>query len=325
MWYKQSNQTIKWKDHIKWKNYTNRLERMLETGEDIPEEKIDLLLELAKNAYGNTGDLQQAVDRAFEIRRKWKSLQRKKRKEQQIPEEPAIDTPDVELSKDLSAAIQNIVSKIATSEHIAQADKVIIKISKDTGIVQFEGSERVRKALTEWKYPRDYSGESFEGYYVILSRNRDSGTLENSNFEKALELLGGEDADAGVIVASSGHWAVGWIEELLVSKNAPEKVAIAETIEESLDKYPLLDEEDWSRREYEEMSELTNDVVLDILRDIENKYDADTSIFPTEKKEKLHQIVFDNIDGHGGQHFDEDELFKEALVIFKEELFEHLI
>ena len=44
--------------------------------------------------------------------------------------------------------------------------------------------------LEPWKYPRDYIGEDYTGYLVVgIGRNRDSGPLENSNYETALAEL----------------------------------------------------------------------------------------------------------------------------------------
>ena len=48
------------------------------------------------------------------------------------------------------------------------------------------------------------------------------------------------------------HWACGWIDELMVHEDAPEAVLIlAANIHSQLQDYPILDEEDYSRREFE--------------------------------------------------------------------------
>lgn len=160
-----------------------------------------------------------------------------------------------------------------------------------------------KRALEEWKYPRDYFGESFEGYYIVAGRHRDSDHLQNSNFDVALEMLGGEDEDAGVIVARSNHWAVGWIEELLVSKDAPDKIAIAEEIERKLEDYPLLDDEDFSRREYEEYIEMSDDILREIYHELGKKYDDfDDSIVPEETEEKIKYNIIEVLSHSGGQY-----------------------
>lgn len=80
-----------------------------------------------------------------------------------------------------------------------------------------------------------------------VSRTRDTGAFRDSNFEVALELLGGE----GEQVESHrfGHWGPGWFEIILVHPDLKDKL---EEIDARLEDYPLLDEEDYSARCYEE-------------------------------------------------------------------------
>lgn len=87
-----------------------------------------------------------------------------------------------------------------------------------------------------------------QDWLVLLGRNRDSDHLTNSNFECALEQLGGEGED--VEVHRFGHWAVGWL-EIIIVRPGTEAERIAEEIERGLENYPVLDEEDYSRREWE--------------------------------------------------------------------------
>jgi hypothetical protein len=71
--------------------------------------------------------------------------------------------------------------------------------------------------MNRWKRPSNYMGETFEEYYVLLGRHRDSDSVSRSNFEVALEALGGESET--VLVARASHWAVGWCETLLVDES----------------------------------------------------------------------------------------------------------
>jgi len=89
----------------------------------------------------------------------------------------------------------------------------------------------------------------YQDWFGVVGRSRDSGILEESNFAKALEMLGG-DGD-NVRVERYGHWACGWIEEVYVRPGTPECL-IAEEIERKLDNYPILDEDDFGRRETDE-------------------------------------------------------------------------
>lgn len=77
-------------------------------------------------------------------------------------------------------------------------------------------------------------------------RTRDSGVKAESNFEAALKILGGESK--AVEVHRFNHWGPGWFEIILVHPSREREV---EDIERSLENYPLLDDEDFSSREYE--------------------------------------------------------------------------
>jgi len=89
-----------------------------------------------------------------------------------------------------------------------------------------------------------------QGDWLVLpaGRNRDSDLLSESNWAAALEQLGGEGED--VEVHRFGHWACGWLEIILV-RPGTDAADTAERIAARLADYPVLDEEDYSRREYE--------------------------------------------------------------------------
>lgn len=91
---------------------------------------------------------------------------------------------------------------------------------------------------------------------VPVSRTRDTGPLEESNFDAALEMLGGESDD--VEVHRFGHWGPGWFEIIIVRPGSEAETA-AKEIESRLEDYPLLDEDDASERE----TEAANDVWRD--------------------------------------------------------------
>jgi hypothetical protein len=86
-----------------------------------------------------------------------------------------------------------------------------------------------------------------EWLVVPVAQTRDSDQLAQSNFAVALRELEGESET--VEVRRFGHWGTGWFEIILV---APESNAArtAEELEASLESYPVLDEADWSEREW---------------------------------------------------------------------------
>ncbi len=96
-------------------------------------------------------------------------------------------------------------------------------------------------------------------YMILNTSNRDSGLLAKSN-EKALteELLKFD----GVWEECHNDWAFGYVDCLVIKvylKNGKVTKAFEKLCEllQCLEDYPVLDEEDFSRREYEESIENT--------------------------------------------------------------------
>lgn len=93
--------------------------------------------------------------------------------------------------------------------------------------------------------------EDYQEWLVAGGHNRDSDDLGESNWHATLDAL--REIDPGSVdhyVVNFGHWAVGWVEIVLVR---PDSAAAkeAERIEAALSDYPVLDESDFSEREYE--------------------------------------------------------------------------
>ena len=112
--------------------------------------------------------------------------------------------------------------------------------------------------LELWIRPSNYLGASWDGYYVFLSQNRDSDTLTRSNFECALEQLGGRNNRA-LVIPYEKHFACGWIETILINKTNTEALAIAQQILDKLDNYPVLNEEHYFELDYAENPEVYQD------------------------------------------------------------------
>lgn len=106
------------------------------------------------------------------------------------------------------------------------------------------------KNLKLWTMPESYFGASWPDYYVFLSQHRDSDTLTRSNFCEALQELGGE-TDTVLIVRES-HWAVGWVEWIAIEKTDERALEKADNILQSLEDYPVLNEQAFSELEYNE-------------------------------------------------------------------------
>ncbi len=92
-----------------------------------------------------------------------------------------------------------------------------------------------------------YTGER-GNWLTVACQHRDSDILTRSNWRVALEMLGGEGEE--VVIERLGHWAVGWIEYMLIAPGSS-KIQIAETIEKNLADYPVLDDMDYSNLQFE--------------------------------------------------------------------------
>ncbi len=96
-----------------------------------------------------------------------------------------------------------------------------------------------------------------EKWAIIYTHHRDSGLLDLSNasvIEKSLETFtDGDDPD--VILESHNHWAVGHIDGFSIRVFRDGKITDAfrkyHKLNERMDDYPVLDEDDYSNREYE--------------------------------------------------------------------------
>lgn len=76
---------------------------------------------------------------------------------------------------------------------------------------------------------------------IAASVHRESDMIERSNFEVIKSLLGydGDDDDT-VVIERSSHWAVGWVDYLLVNPSRTDLVAIAQECRQSIEDYPIL-------------------------------------------------------------------------------------
>ena len=108
---------------------------------------------------------------------------------------------------------------------------------------------------TTWEHPSDYGGYSPNGAYIFASVNRDSSLLEQSNWDYIQKTFDKFDPEY-VISWRAGHWAVGWIEYFGIAANASDQMIIeAAEIVAALADYPILDESDYSERQYEAVQE----------------------------------------------------------------------
>ena len=118
------------------------------------------------------------------------------------------------------------------------------RLATGSGLRASVGSERVEIADPD-------------NWAIIYTHNRDSGLLDQSNADAIAEALKAfsETDDADVVFESHDHWAVGHVDgfSIRVYRNGEitEAFKTYHDLMEQMDGYPILDEEDYSNREYE--------------------------------------------------------------------------
>lgn len=145
-----------------------------------------------------------------------------------------------------------------------------------------------------------YHGESGE-WPIVATMHRDSGDIETVNFQvmqEELSKLPEVDNEEAVTVERCGHWAVGWVDYLLVNPKSEAAIKMAEEFQRRLEDYPILDENALSEREYEAQSEAwDNWLKWDVMHLIEKElateevYDAIYDMDDDELREKFYQAI----------------------------------
>ena len=146
--------------------------------------------------------------------------------------------------------------------------------------------------MQKWSRSENYIGESYFDYYVLLSRCRDSGLVEESNFWSALKALNGESKTVKVIRAS--HWAVGWIEVILIHESDKESVERGFEIEKAIESYPILDDIDFSERESEKIDEYIEEIRKDIANECGDRWNLTNNATDEEIYDMAERYVSDD-------------------------------
>lgn len=102
--------------------------------------------------------------------------------------------------------------------------------------------------LSRAGWPCAYHDDDAEEWLVTgIGRNRDSRLLDRVNFDSACARL--ERAGVEHTVKRAGHWAVGWVEDLVIRVGDERAIAAVTEIRDALENYPILDEEAYSAAE----------------------------------------------------------------------------
>ena len=119
----------------------------------------------------------------------------------------------------------------------------------------------VPKNLRRWSLPPHYFGARWDGWYVApVTCNRDSDNVENSNWEYQLEYIPegtheipeDQDDKCSPCEVSERHFLCGWVSWYAIHETDADSLRLADELADRLDDYPVLNEDDLSKKEEEE-------------------------------------------------------------------------
>jgi len=151
--------------------------------------------------------------------------------------------------------------------------------------------ETAKKAAGNWRkfesfgWSRARELDEPENWTIVYTHHRDSRLLDQSNAAAIQETLRPflDVDDPDIIEEHHGHWAYGWVDGYAIRVFRHGEVTQAfrtyQEILDSLDNYPVLDEEDYSRREYEATMENFDSAVSGIRYEYELPEDWKEEVF----------------------------------------------
>jgi hypothetical protein len=164
-------------------------------------------------------------------------------------------------------------------------------------------AEWAEKALTRPSDAAFWDERLYETHGSTLTwAERGDDILEESNYLSALEIVqGAAESEDDVIDATCGHWLVGSLRQLFVRVYEDDGVtftaawkAIVE-IGEGLESYPIVDESDYSEREWKLYEENLSEAIDQAQRD----YDLDSDAEAQELRDRLYEVAGDRLPWDG--------------------------
>ena len=136
--------------------------------------------------------------------------------------------------------------------------------------------------FTCFAWSRGFGLEDADRWAIFYTSGRDAGLLDQSNHEEIEKRLAPfmEADDPDVVAESHSHWAVGYVDGFSVrvyGKGGEITTAFKEFcgIKARLEDYPILDEEDYSKREYEATLENYRSEMWGIEKELPEGWDSE--------------------------------------------------
>lgn len=179
-----------------------------------------------------------------------------------------------------------------------------------TTLADLDLNEAAKQATGNWKqfdcfvWFRASELDDADNWTVVYTHNRDSGLLCQSNaaaIDEALEQFSDAD-DPDIVAESHSHWACGWIDgySIRVFKDGEitEAFKAYHELVEQLNEYPILNEEDLSRREYEATLENIGEAAWRLKRDFDLPEEWEAEVFDWLWSNRSHAV--ESTDDQGG-------------------------
>ena len=181
---------------------------------------------------------------------------------------------------------------------------------------ELEVKEAAQQAAGNWQrfscfvWWRERDIPDAEKWSIIYSHNRDSGLLDQSNaavITKAMKpFTEGDDPD--VVFESHSHWAVGHVDGFSIRVYRRGRITKAfrtyHELERRMADYPLLDETDYSNREYEATLENFPLAAWKLKNDFELPEGWEGDVYSWLSEHRWNAI--ENVDDQGGWPSEEE-------------------
>jgi len=185
-----------------------------------------------------------------------------------------------------------------------------------TQLGELDLEDAAQEAAGNWKrfncfiWHRDRELETPDDWAIIYTHNRDSGLLDQSNAavisKTMLPFTEGDDPD--VIFESHSHWAVGFVAGFSVRVFNDWQITDAfrayHALAQRMADYPILDEADYSEREFDATYENIGDAAWRWKHEFDLPDEWQSDVFSWLSDNRCNSL--ENRDDQGGYPQDED-------------------
>ncbi len=170
-----------------------------------------------------------------------------------------------------------------------------------------------RQQMELWSEPSAYVGYNPDRDYLLLARNRESCTVDESNWEVALRMIQTLDlpefdqpeeryqfdridprSSGWFYIWRASHCLVGWVDYLMIRGDAPQAlIDMGHQIVHDLDVYPILDDDHFSKMETEQIYKYWGEESLHYR--IKMLAESGDSIFAARRNNDIPEATFDRL------------------------------